>query len=252
MAFTVEDFQDLLQLLEQRPDWRAELRRHVLDGELLDLPAIVAQLGVRVDQLAERMDQLAERMDHLAERMDELAQAQKATEQRLDALIIQVAGLTAQMAVLADRVGKMGDRVGSLEGEMLELRYERHAAAYFGRLARKLRVMDWSRLADMLDDAVDAGHLAEAERDAVMEADLVLSGKRREDRADVYFVVEVSVGIGLDDVSRAAERARALTKTGQTALPVVAGHWINHEAETAARDMGVVQVLDGRARRPEA
>jgi hypothetical protein len=238
MAFTVEDFQDLLRLLEQRPDWRAELRRHVLDGELLELPAIVGQLGVGMDQLTDRMDQLAGRMD-------ELAQAQKA-------LTTQMAGLADQMAVMVDRVGKMGDRVGSVEGELLELRYERHAAAYFSRLARKLRVVDPSRVADMLDDAVDAGRLAEAERDAVMEADLVLSGKRREDRADVYFVVEVSVGIGLDDVSRAVERARALTKIGQTALPVVAGHWINHEAEAAARDLGVVQILDGRARRPEA
>ena len=45
MAFTVDDFQDLVSLLEQRPEWRGELRRLVLTEELLGLPAIVAGLA---------------------------------------------------------------------------------------------------------------------------------------------------------------------------------------------------------------
>ena len=235
MAFTVEDFQDLLRLLDQRPEWRAQLRQQVLDAQFLELPAIVHQTAERMDQLAVRMDQLTERMDQLAVRMDQLTE-------RMDQL-------TARVAVLSDRVGEMADRVVSMEGELLELRYERHAAAYFGRLARKLRVLDWSRLADMLDDALDEGRLEDAERAAVMEADLILSGQRREDRAEVYFVVEISVGVGLSDVARAQDRARALAKLGRTAVPVVAGHWINHEAAAAARDGGVAQMIDGRPRR---
>lgn len=35
MAFTIEDFEDLHRLLEQRPDWRARLRQ-LLIGEDLD------------------------------------------------------------------------------------------------------------------------------------------------------------------------------------------------------------------------
>ncbi|RMF83078.1 MAG: hypothetical protein D6736_22150 [Nitrospinota bacterium] len=38
MPFTVEDFRDLLRLLEQHPEWRSELRRWVLSEELLSLP----------------------------------------------------------------------------------------------------------------------------------------------------------------------------------------------------------------------
>ena len=44
MAFSVEDFQDLVRLLEERPEWRAELRRLVLTDELLGLPALVREL----------------------------------------------------------------------------------------------------------------------------------------------------------------------------------------------------------------
>jgi len=38
MAFTIEDFRDLVRILEQKPEWRAELRRLLLTEELLALP----------------------------------------------------------------------------------------------------------------------------------------------------------------------------------------------------------------------
>jgi len=38
MAFTVTDFADLIQLLNAHPEWRAELRRQILDEEFLKLP----------------------------------------------------------------------------------------------------------------------------------------------------------------------------------------------------------------------
>ena len=44
MAFTVEDFHDLIELLAQHPEWRAELRRHVLSDDLIELPTLVRQL----------------------------------------------------------------------------------------------------------------------------------------------------------------------------------------------------------------
>jgi len=52
MAFTVEDFQDLLRLLEDHPQWQVELRRRLLTDELLELPALVRQLAERGDVLA--------------------------------------------------------------------------------------------------------------------------------------------------------------------------------------------------------
>ena len=40
MAFTVQEFHDLVALLTQHPEWQAELRRLVLTDELLALPQI--------------------------------------------------------------------------------------------------------------------------------------------------------------------------------------------------------------------
>jgi hypothetical protein len=43
MAFEVADFQDLIQLLREHPDWRDELRTLLLTQELLTLPALMLE-----------------------------------------------------------------------------------------------------------------------------------------------------------------------------------------------------------------
>ena len=44
MPFTMDDFHDLIRLIETRPEWRAELRRLVLTEELLAAPDQLAAL----------------------------------------------------------------------------------------------------------------------------------------------------------------------------------------------------------------
>src|SRR5205823_6409482 len=88
MAFTVQDFQDLIRLLAEHPEWRAELRRHVLSDELLELPALVRQLA---DQLAT-----------LTTRVEGLAEAQARTEQRLERIEAGLVRLEAAIERLAE------------------------------------------------------------------------------------------------------------------------------------------------------
>jgi hypothetical protein len=45
MPFELRDFQDLLRLLQEHPDWREELRALLLTQELLTLPAFVRELA---------------------------------------------------------------------------------------------------------------------------------------------------------------------------------------------------------------
>src|SRR5881398_2051250 len=94
MAFTVEDFQDLVRLLEERPEWRAELRRLLLPDEVLRLPAVLQELAERVQQLAtaqQRTEQevasLRESVHALTEAQQQLTEAQQRTEATLQVLI---------------------------------------------------------------------------------------------------------------------------------------------------------------------
>jgi hypothetical protein len=229
VSFTIDDFQDLLRLLEQRPEWRADLRRHVLTEELLALPALVREL--------------ADGQAALTRQVEALAAAQARTE-------VQVGALADRVGTLADRVGALADRVGVLVGDMLELRYARRAPAYFARLARRLRTVEPAELADLLDEAVEAARIDEAEGGDLVLADLVLGGRRREDGTEVYVLAEVSTDVGPDDVRRAADRAVILAKLGRPVVPVVAGRSITAEAAALARSRGVWQVLDGKADPP--
>jgi hypothetical protein len=251
VAFTVDDFQDLLRLLDAHPDWRDELRQRLLTPELLRLPLLFAGVDQRLAALTEAqmrtehsLEALVSRVDTLASQIATLAEAQARTERSLEALISRLDTLTA-------RVDTLDTRVGRLTGLVLEWHHERHVPAFFGRLARHARLVEPSQLADLLDNAVEHGQLPEAERDDVLMADLVVRGRRRTDQADVYFLAEVSAGVGVEDVRRAVDRAAILGRLGVPVVPVVVGEHIIPEAEAYARASGTWQLLDGRLVAPD-
>ena len=227
MPFTVEEFQDLVRLLEQRPEWRAELRRLVLTDELLALPEQLASFRAQTEQ-----------------RFEELVEAQRRTEERL-------AELAAEMAELTRKVATLVDQSADLRGKDLEAQYRVKAHAYFGRLLRRIHVLSPDELAGLVDSAVEAGILSDDQAHEIFLADAVVRGRRREDGAEVHLVVEVSWGVGPDDVERAVKRAELLAKTGLSTLPVVARKTVTAEVARLARTWKVWQVTDGQVGPPQ-
>lgn len=234
MPFTVEEFRDLVRILEERPEWRVELRRLVLTDELLSLPEQVASLRAETER---RFQELIEAQRRTEGRVAELAEAQRRVEG-------QVAELTIALHTLTNEVGE-------LKGDSLERRYRERAPAYLARLVRRAQVLSTEALSFLLEEAVERGELSEAEAEDVTWADLVVRGRRREDGAEVYVVVEVSWGVGPQDVERAVRKAALLAKVGTPALPVVAGKRVTDKAAHLARTMKVWQLIDGQATSPE-
>jgi hypothetical protein len=221
MAFAVDDFHSLVRLLEEHPEWRADLRRLVLTDELLSLPEIVREL-------AEAQRRTEERLDALTETVAQLAEAQRRTE--------------ATLAALITRVDRMDNQLQSARGDLLELRYRFRAGGYFGRLLRRVRVVSDEELDDLLEPAIESGRLSEDEAQHIRLADLVLRGRRRDTGDETYAVLEASIGIGLEDVARARYRAGLLGKI-RPAVGVVAGERIIPEAEQIAAPSGVEVLL---------
>lgn len=243
MAFTVEDFHDLIELLAQHPEWRAELRRHVLSEDLIELPALVRQLVEAQARAEARLAGVEARLERVEGRLE-------GVEGRMDRVEAALERLTEIQARIVTRLGRVEDRLGSLDGKMLEVDYARRAPSYFSPIARRLRVVEDGPLADLLDDAVDAGQLTDDEREEIMRADLVLTGRQRQDGHDVYLVAEISVGVRPHDVERAATRAALLAKLGKPALPVVAGESVTEQAAALAREQGVWYAEGGRVTAP--
>jgi len=88
MPFTISDFHDLVVLLEEHPQWRAELRRLVLTEDILALPRIV-------QELAEAQKRTEAQVRELFVSVRELAEAQKRTEAQVRELFVSVRELAA-------------------------------------------------------------------------------------------------------------------------------------------------------------
>lgn len=131
----------------------------------------------------------------------------------------------------------------SIDQILLERHYRDRAPVYLNHLARRLRVIETDDQVDLLNDAADAGQISETERHEAVLADLLLSGLRREDQAEIYVLVEIAIRIGCSEVERAAKRAAILTKLGRPVIALVAGDWITAEAEARASALGVLPIL---------
>ncbi len=320
MSFAVQDYHDLVDLLEKRPQWRSDLRRLLLSDDLLALPAIVDKLAitvgelaeaqkrteariaelaeaqqhteqqlaaltarvdaltvrvdaltahvdaltVRVDALAARLEELAEaqkrteqRLDSLAARMEELAEAQKRTEQRLDSLAArmeelaeaqrhteqQLAALAAHVEALTVEQRKMQNKLARVDGRTLEIDFRQKAPAYFGRLMRRLKIVEVHMLEDQL-----AEQLSPEEYDDFLRLDLLLTGLlwQQPDRPQIWLAVEVSSVVDREDIVRARRRADLLRKAGYPTIPVAAGEEATLGAESEARFQKVALIQDGR------
>lgn len=93
MPFGTEDLQQQLQALDEHPDWRAELRRRLIDGELLALTSA--------------LDRLANAQRRTEEHLGELAAAQARTEQRLNGIDQHLAELAAAQTASERRIGSL-------------------------------------------------------------------------------------------------------------------------------------------------
>ena len=241
----ITDFHDVVRLLEQHPEWRAELRRLVLTEELLALPDQIAELTRQVTRLTEAQARIEERQARIEERQARTEEWQAHTEEwqtRTEARLDSLTGV----------VKRLSDDVGTLKGKGLETHYRLHGSPFFGSLLRRPHVLSSEELSDILDPSMDQGSLSSDEALEVRRADLVVRGTRWKDRTLVYLVVEVSWTIDLEDVERAARRSVHLAKTGLSVLPVVAGETVRPGAADRAQELKVWQMTNAALVEPDA
>ena len=83
MAFTVQDLDDLLLLLEKHPEWKERLRQALLTEELLRLPQAVRDLIVAVEKLTAEIQRLHDWHERANAQMAEMLQFQRQVNERL-------------------------------------------------------------------------------------------------------------------------------------------------------------------------
>lgn len=235
MAFTVNEFRDLLEILRTKPEWKEALRREMLGEEILSLPGLMRDLIRVVEEMNKRLYRVEQDVEVL--------------KTDIAVLKTDVAELKTDVAKLKTSVVVLQTDVASLKGESLERKYRERPFVYFRRILRKPRVLTDAELDDLLSAAVDNGALTEADVEEISRLDAVVRDRRISDDQVAYLAVEISAKIDDHDVERAVRRARLLEKIpGVIAMPVVAGEAITAAGmEALQQEATAWSVTDGHA-----
>jgi len=250
MAFTIQDYLDLVRLLAEHPEWRSELRRLLLSEELLALPEIVRDLAEAQRRAEERLGRVEDRLGRLEAVVTDLAEAQRRAEERLGyaeerlgRVEDRLGRVEGQLEGLESTTKTLVDDVGTLKGCSLEMTYRDKASAYFGSMLLRTRVMTSPTLGDLLEAQLSAEEYTD-----VLLSDLIVKGKPRQrpGASEVFLVVEISAVVDREDLERAQRRARLLRHAGYRAIPVITGQRVIPEVENEARLQQVVVLQDGK------
>ena len=268
MPFSVEDIRDLVRVLDEKPEWRAEIRRLILDGELSAVHDQIAESRAATEQhlqrverqiadshaaTARRIDKIDQRISDNDRRISRIDQRISRIDQRSDAIHQEIAELRAANERHTHAIKGLTVDVADLKGYGLEERYRRMASAYFGSFMRRTRVVERNDHSRMVDDAESAGVLSDQEAAELLWLDLIVRGRRKSGDEEVYLAVEVSWTIGESDVERAARRAALLQriKSPALALAVAAGKFLSEEVAARARDENVWVFVEGTPYPPD-
>ena len=238
MAFSISDFNDLIQLLNSNPQLRDELRRVLFTEEFVNLPQAV-------QELAKAQQAMAEAIAALSAEVKELAEAQKRTEARVEELASALTETQRVVAELAELYKLLNKDVAVLKGFMLEQRYRLNPGAFFWREYRKLRVLNLADL-DRVDEAYARGEFSPKEWKALNKLDLLLLGVtgKGDERREEYLAVEISWVVDIYDVERAHQRAELLRRLGYPVRAAVGGSAILDDAKARAGALGVIVALN--------
>ena len=142
MPFSVEDIRDLVRVLEEKPEWRAEIRRLILDGELsavhdqiAEARAATEQHLLRVErQIADSHAATARRIDKIDQRISENDQRISQIDQRISENDQRISRIEQRITEIEQRITEIEQRIDAIHQEIAELRAanERHTHAIKG------------------------------------------------------------------------------------------------------------------------
>ena len=276
----IRTFADILSAMGRDPELREAMRQHVLDEEFQQLPAAVRELRQLVGELQQTVaeiqrtvggfmvatnarfdrleaaqaetqadvaelkagqDELKTGQDELRSDVDELKTGQAALQAGQDALEAGQAEILATLRSMQGTLNRLSGKEYERSVTRLSIEAARSAlAAPYPKVIWAETLQDNAELSNLLDAAVKAGRISEAESRMVASADIILR-----DGAGGYCVAEVSITLDDSDITRARRRADLLAQaTRAPAVPFVIGEQIlDTSRETAAAHNVTVCIL---------
>ncbi len=206
MMTTINDIHDLALILEEHPEWRAEIRRLVLTDDLLEMPARMERQEIRMDRLEAALERLADKMAALAEQV-------AATNQRIE----EFRNETNQ------RFNRVESDIGDLKGHFMEGTAREEALLiatnmglqWVSTLPKGATALIWREAESV---GLTAG-ISSDDRKSFGRADLVMEAMTPQGER-CYIAVEASYTANGRDTRRVGRNARFLSRF--TNLPTFA------------------------------
>ena len=217
MNVPINTFQDILDALEQNPDLRDQLRRHILSEDILQMPAQLQAVILQIGELQDGQQAIVARIEMLEKRMGGLEGRMDGLEGRMGGLERRMDGLDGRMDGLDGRMGRVEGRLGNIEGGIYERRATQRAIPHvvkMGITRPRVAFAGWSQAPqhfyDVLDDAVNDGRIDEDEYIDLVRTDLIVRGTNNQNA-----LFEISLGPDDYDMTRSLRRAEILQRAAQ-------------------------------------
>ena len=262
MTTPIVTFQDILDVLEQNPEYREAMRRHILDEEIRRLPAEFRELRETVDDLVrvvrEYIETTNERLNRLEADVAELKEGQaklEAGQARLEEGQAKLEAGQARLEVRQDNLevglARLEGRVGDVAGTAYERRIVRHCRGIVSRrlgikrakVLHSINVQEHEALDLLVANASEAGSITDEQVYDLDLADIIITGAADPGQAG-YAVIEVSETIDDSDVDRASERAAILATviSGPVSAAVI-GKAVSDANRRRADQSGVAVII---------
>ena len=228
---TIDTIEDLIQLLDEKPEWAEALRVRLLSSELIELPEKFTQFATEMNKFVAEMNKFVEatnkRFDHLEQRFDKLEQRFDHLEQRFDKLEQRFDHLEQRFDHHVEATDKRFNRIEASLGEVKGILASNAAIEDATLIAREMgmrRTKTLSRedLWDLIDSA-DTSGIPTNELRSFRRADLVMEVTDQAGEI-CYIAVEISFTVNGRDTTRAIRNAEFLTRfTDKRAYAAVSG-----------------------------
>ncbi len=242
---TINTMEELIQVLDEHPEWVEALRSRLLTRELLDLPHNFAMFVAEMREFKSEMREFKTQMDRFVAatnkrfdavdaRFDVVDTRFDAVDARFDAVDTRFDAVDARFDAVDARLdghGVMFKRITDDLGQLKGVHARNVALADAAIIARDLNLRRTKNLTqeELLDliDAADTSGIHVGDLRSFRVADLIMEA-RAVDGTICYVAVEISYTANGRDTRRAIRNAEFMTRfTGKRSFAVVSGLYLD-------------------------
>ena len=230
----INTIEDLVRIMDERPEWVEAMRVRLLTREVLELPQTIAKLAETVEKF---IDSTNKRLDSIEARLDQHDARFDAVDARFDAVDARFDQVDARFDAVDARFDAVDARFETVNGSIQKLRND--IAPLKAAHARNAAIDDAIAIASdlglrrtknltrdevwELTESVDTSGIPTNELRSFRRADLIVEATDKNDEV-CYVAVEISFTANGRDTIRAIRNAEFLNRfTGRRSYAAVAG-----------------------------